>query len=219
MTTMPCGCVNEDIEEFGVKRCVAKCIPHWIHAMTDRERPELYYPRLVDNDNDTRASELFGTLRIPDASLGDRCLEVGCGCSPYVSVLRARGYQYVGTDSCRWAVDWMNRTYGKGTAFHVPVESSQPSNVSMILACHVLEHVVDPVHVLSNLCNALLSGGRLVVIVPDDRDLTNPDHLWFFNAEGLHKMITAAGFTVTEIHQKSIIAREDFIFCTALRVS
>ena len=71
--------------------------------------------------------------------------------------------------------------------------------------------------VLSNLRNTLLSGGRLVVLVPDDRDLTNPDHLWFFNVDGLQKMITAAGFTVTEIHQKSIVKHEDFIFCTALR--
>ena len=58
-------------------------------------------------------------------------------------------------------------------------------------------------------------GGELWIIVPDDSDPVNPDHLWFFTEATLRSTIEAAGLEVVRMAKRKYIERENFIYCRA----
>jgi len=75
----------------------------------------------------------------------------------------------------------------------------------LITAHFVLEHVADPVAVLSSLRACLAPGGRLFFTVPDPNgnpgDLLVVDHLNHFVPSSLHHALRVAGFGVVSLRQ------------------
>ncbi len=75
----------------------------------------------------------------------------------------------------------------------------------LITAHFVLEHVADPVAVLSDLARCLAPGGQLFFTVPDPvgnpGDLLVADHLNHFVPSSLDKALSAAGLHATSLRQ------------------
>jgi len=68
---------------------------------------------------------------------------------------------------------------------------------------------------VKKMANHLMPGGMLYILVPDDTDLTNPDHLWFFNRVSLARVMALAGLEVESIVLRQRVPHEQFIYCKA----
>jgi GT2 family glycosyltransferase len=75
-------------------------------------------------------------------------------------------------------------------------------NADMIVARHILEHMIDPADALTNWKNALKSGGTLLVAVPNELISQtipiNKEHKHAFTPESLKRLMELTGFTEIE---------------------
>jgi predicted SAM-dependent methyltransferase len=144
--------------------------------------------------------------RVPDLPSGARVVELGAGSGRFAEWARqTRGWAVTTVDgvgaaeSCgqdAWAITWA------GT-------------VDLIAAWQVLEHTLDPIHVLDTAYWLLRPGGTLALSVPNLASLERrvfgprwyawqPDvHLWHFTPRTLRALVARAGFTVVRVwHQR-----------------
>ncbi len=219
-----CGCVTGPDAKSGATRSFQKCHGH-VAERAAQPQGEAYYRSIGVLDaagrvrTDHYAAELLEAVGpLPDPpERSTLAVEVGCGLSPYVPLVRSAGYGYVGVEPDRWAADEMAKRFGAaviGSTFEAFVYSAVPM-VGLVLCCHTLEHMADAPAALSLMSRMLAPGGHLVLIVPDDTDLLNPDHLWFFSPESLYSCLTAAGFEVPTVAVRRHVERENFIYCVA----
>lgn len=234
MIQYPCGCINEVHSPSGVLRSVSKCKGHRKESRSPEFLGSTYYGELsaiVDGIPQCarylgELSEALGPFPWKDTELVDDswALEVGCGASMYMPGLLRAGYRCVGVDENEWAVRWTGSTFAVAT-YRCPIEAiwapSSPLRQSwdLILAAHVLEHLEDSPGAIAKLAGMLEPGGELWIIVPDDSDPVNPDHLWFWTESALQASLEAAGLVVDRLEVRKYIEREDFIYCRARRPS
>lgn len=222
MTTHPCGCVVAPSPTYGVLRSVAKCPKHRREHHDPATLDEAYYREngALDADAPVRyVGELVEALgELPEPSRQPAfAMEIGCGVSPYAGTLRALGYAYFGIDASPWAVAWMRRAFGQNAAGVADFESLRLSqgNYALILAAHVFEHLSYASTALQHAADCLAPGGELWLIVPDDEDQCNPDHLWFADESGWRRLVEAAGLVVERSTTIRRIERESFVYLKA----
>jgi len=82
----------------------------------------------------------------------------------------------------------------------------QKKNLNLMLACHVLEHLYDPVSTLDRLNACLEPGGHLLLEVPcaTAPDVLLPgwfsfEHLHYYRVEILEHLLTRTGFEIAEM--------------------
>lgn len=122
-------------------------------------------------------------------------LDYGCGLGQAsVCLTGAHGYD----------ASLQARTFAAQKGLHVYAETSQiPRDFFDIVICrHVLEHVPNPLEVLSLHRNVLKSGGRLKLILPREnhgKASYSPDHhmhLYSWNFRNINNLLNVAGFQV-----------------------
>lgn len=221
-----CGCINVIDPPSGVLRSVSKCAGH---RQDQKEAGELgpdYYRGLgtlnPDEPRDMTEARYVGQLTealgaIPRAARPNAItMEIGCGISPYMKAFCRAGYAYIGIEPSRWAAEWAREHLG---AFirNVPIEAAiLPYPIAdVILAAHVIEHLGDAPGIITGLAGMLNPGGELWIVVPDDTDPLNPDHLWFYNAATLHAGLQQSGLHVQSIATRKYIERENFLYARA----
>ena len=218
----PCGCVTGPDPAFGVTRSLEKCPGH-VAERAAQPTGEAYYRSIGILDakgavrEDHYCDELLeGIGQIPPpAGECPLAVEVGCGLSPYVRLVRAAGYAYMGIEPDPWAAAEMGRRFGAAVVQGTWEQFRSKLPADLLLCCHALEHMPDAPAALGRFHEMLVPGGHLVLLVPDDTDLVNPDHLWFFSPESLYSLLTLVGFTVPTISVHKRIERENFIYCVA----
>jgi len=160
-----------------------------------------------------------------------RIVDVGCAMGHFVAYAQSQGWDAIGVEPSAWAAEEGRRRHGvtihATTLDRAPIEAG---SCDAIHANHVLEHVVDPVALLTSAARLLRSGGRLVVEVPQelrrplfDRVLgglhpalyparaPDPTHVEFFSAAGLRAAAGRAGLEVerveTQRHERNTTSR------------
>lgn len=220
----PCGCEFIPDDRTGAMHRKKRCPGHQ-KAYRDPSKLEAgYYSELASLDaanmlaNSCRVTEMVDAIGpFPQPSGVVRCLEIGCGTSSYVGTLRMAGWQYVGMDISGWAVHW-NSVYWTAHGIHADWEQwSARWNFGLILCAHALEHMKDAPIAVKQMCDYLDHGGHTIILVPDDRDPVNPDHLWNFTDETLRRTIEFAGLEVLKLERRSVVEREDFLYAIARR--
>lgn len=219
MTVYSCGCVNRIDSATRILRCVSKCDGH----LAEAGRGGLsYFEELGAIRNGIPQCELY-ERELLDAlpeleslkSSGGQAIEIGCGTSGYIPFLLRAGFQYLGIDADDEAARWTRETFDVPT-IGLPFECSGPLEpVEMILSAHCLEHFKDAPAMLRKMWSLLKPGGHLVLIVPDDSDPTNPDHLWFFTVATLSAILKKTGFIQIRTAVRKRVDRENFIYCHA----
>jgi 2-polyprenyl-3-methyl-5-hydroxy-6-metoxy-1,4-benzoquinol methylase len=215
----PCGCVNQIHAPSGVLRSVEKCDKHRARQRRPETLERGYYEELGLLKGETpHVGQLVEALGpIPPAPDSDSlALEVGCGASPYVELLRDAGYCYLGIEPSEWAADWTRDRYGVAVRNATLEDSflSLPLH-RVILAAHVLEHLEDAPAAIVGLAAMLKPLGELWVVVPDDSDPINVDHLWFFTTSTLRSCLESAGLVVEQMAVRKYVKYENFIYCRA----
>lgn len=222
MNTLSCGCTVGPDPASGVTRALQKCDAHVEHR---RNQPtgSAYYRSLgvLDVKGEIRVGhhvdEMLDAIGdVPRGAPGAVALEIGGGVSPYVRLIQSAGYTYHGVELDPWAAQRIASTYGVTVRFAAYGPDTFPEEqFDLILSCHSLEHMDDAPATVRTMYRDLKPGGHLVLLVPDDTDLTNPDHFWFFNVSSLRLLLEETGFEVLNLVEKKVVERENFIYCVA----
>ena len=123
------------------------------------------------------------------AGAGGRVVDYGCADGPYRHLLGA-GTDYVGADLAGNPAATVT-VQGDGT-LPLPDDS-----VDVVLSTQVLEHVEAPLVYLAEAFRVLRPGGSLVLTTHGIMHLhRDPQDYWRWTSDGLHKVVTDAGFTV-----------------------
>ena len=225
MRTHGCGCTTTTDPTWGVTRAVTKCAEHVQYLKDHPSGGEAYYKTLGVFDaagnvcSDKYVYELSEALgALPGAPPGGGlAVEIGTGVSPYVFHLKQLGYYYVGFEPDPWAAQWMrdhHRVHMENRCFDA-LEAEAVGQASLVLCAHAAEHMPDSPGALGEMFKLLAPGRPLYLVVPDDTDLTNPDHLWFYNAVSLRSVLERIGFVDVVTAVKKVVPHENFIYCLA----
>lgn len=148
-------------------------------------------------------------------------LDVGCGEGFALAAMKTRGWAVKGIDFSLAGVSSMNPemvSFVKvGDTFPVLDALIQDNETfDLVWLSHVLEHVTDPVDLMSKLRKLMAPGAVLVVSIPNDGNefherllkdglikdrwwISPPDHLSYFTRESLEGFVKACGFHVRSI--------------------
>jgi 2-polyprenyl-3-methyl-5-hydroxy-6-metoxy-1,4-benzoquinol methylase len=157
------------------------------------------------------AQRMWGDLRVWEPSLADleprTLLDVGCATGDFAATLVDDGWAVRGVelaDSAR------SSARAKGVDA-VATLADAPADNGLITMFHVLEHVLDPVTMLSEAGERIAPGGRLVIEVPQWGSigriikrhrwsaLTPPEHLNFFDRTSIAYVLERTGWVVERI--------------------
>lgn len=218
MIRLACGCTLER-HPSGARHSTAKCKTHARKMRAPFDLEEAYYRELGLLSNPGlhagQFDEILGPIERPRNYKS--ALEIGCGLSPYAGMIEDAGWAYFGVDPSGWAVDEM-RLRGH-TVFRDDWEvMGEHVGFGLILCAHALEHMKDAPRALDKIGRTLVPGGFFYLIIPDDSDLVNPDHLWFFTEQSLWKCIQGAGMSIEYSCVRKLVAREKFIYVKARKI-
>lgn len=150
-----------------------------IDSTSERQRLEdvaaVYDPSNPDEEFDYFTKRLHREVLAPWL-VGERVLEMGCATGELTSLMASLADTYHVVEGSKHNIEVAAARLPDVTFFHALWEEFTPEEpyTDVLLVCS-LEHVDDPVGVLSNVRNWLAPSGRLHVIVP--------------NADSLHRMV------------------------------
>ena len=139
---------------------------------------------------------------LSESAIKGPILEVGCGGCEVLDRLKNLGHAVIGVDPSPVAKFW-----GQKKGISVLAESFNPlrhqKQFQMALCSDVLEHVENPVHFIQGMKSVVVSGGFVVVAVPDctlgirlgDVSFAMHQHLTYFSEHSLRVCLIAAGLT------------------------
>jgi SAM-dependent methyltransferase len=175
-----------------------------VKSVAERLRTRLAWS--FDQGSDFSPTEL--------ALQGGVALDIGCGDGPSMRKFRDAGFAAVGIepdpDARRNAIAAQVGEVYDGTGEELPV-ALEGRQFDVVLMSHMLEHCLEPAIVLRNAHRVLRRNGILVVEVPNNEVLgfsrfralwpwtDVPRHLHFFTPKSLHRLLEAAGFTVSRL--------------------
>jgi SAM-dependent methyltransferase len=223
-TRHACGCVTAPDLLSGVLRSISKCSGHLAEQNPVGQLGLAYYERIEAIVGGIpqcaklarQFAEALGPF--PRPLFGGRALEVGCGVSMYAHALIAAGYEYIGVEPDPFGAAWTRSTYDVAVIGERLEAAGLPeSHYALIVAAHCVEHMDDAPGAIRLLAATLRPGGELWIVVPDDSDPVNPDHLWIFNQDTLKSCVEVSGLTIERMAMRKYIERENFIYCRARR--
>jgi len=96
-----------------------------------------------------------------------RILDVGCSAAFFLSVAKERGWQPQGAEIARWAADFSRNELGIDV-FNGPLQDAQLSgdHFDVVFSSHVMEHIRQPLDLLTEMARVLRPGGAHVTVVP-----------------------------------------------------
>ena len=142
-------------------------------------------------------------------------LDVGCGLGYFARYMVQAGWHVVGIEPSHVA-QRVARSFGI-TIYSSIEECCEQTECRFdaVSLLHVLEHVIDPVSLLSSLRAIMDKEGLLVILVPNDFSslqehacqkldlepwwIAIPDHINYFNFESLRQFVERLGFQVVDM--------------------
>jgi len=171
----------------------------------------------------------YDIMRLP-ASAGARLLEIGCGSGVFLARMRNLGWKVSGIDPDPAAVSWAQRvhhldvTCGTWEQMRFPADS-----FDVITMNHVIEHVHDPVGLLTECQRMLRPGGNLVLTTPnadswghrmfagDWRGLEPPRHFMIFSTRNLEECTRRSNLETLTLRSISRWARNIFVLSKEIK--
>ena len=142
---------------------------------------------------------------------GRRLLDVGCSFGMLLAAARARGFSVEGLDLSLNAVRYAGEILGLRVSHGTILEAGLPAGAyDAVTMLNVLAHLADPAPTLAEALRVLRPGGVLALEVPNAafnllRRRFHPsafhasDHLVYFTAPALARLLGGAGFASVEI--------------------
>ncbi|MDQ6677834.1 MAG: class I SAM-dependent methyltransferase, partial [Acidobacteriota bacterium] len=157
--------------------------------------------------------------------LGERVLEIGAGTGNLTRPLAHRRKYYAATDIGMEHLEMLRNRFGHRPNLEVrecDVESAGDvafftGKVDTVVCLNVLEHVADADGAMRNVYNALVPGGRAVVLVPQGQEIFGTldvalGHTMRYSQPQLRERMARAGFTVERIVEFNRVSRPGWWF-------
>jgi hypothetical protein len=211
----PCGC-ESFTHETGILRSHSKCEFHTAAQRRPQDLGEDYYEELAKIGSTHHVDEIREALGpFPVAVRSKLALEIGPGVSQYVKPIQEAGWKYHAVDASSWACRHLRVNHGAIATVATIEQFHTQQKYDFLLCAHVLEHLEDAPRMLVKMNWLTEPGAECWIIVPDDSDPVNPDHLWFFTEATLADLLEASGFHLDKIATYQHIAREKFVYARA----
>jgi 2-polyprenyl-3-methyl-5-hydroxy-6-metoxy-1,4-benzoquinol methylase len=146
----------------------------------------------------------------------NRALDICAGIGIYAPLLLRRGYHYEAVEMDIWASRYIEGAYG-GPVHRCRFEDFEGSPYDVIVMAHGLEHCDDAPMMLEKCFQLLKEGGLFCLLIPDNTDLANPDHQWFFTEAAVQRWVEEVGFSEVKTITKRVVPWENFIYLFASR--
>jgi 2-polyprenyl-3-methyl-5-hydroxy-6-metoxy-1,4-benzoquinol methylase len=208
---MECRCEFGD-HESGARYRRFRCQKHRSSRPVTNVFTEESYRRMGSFDEKkTHINEFIAGFGEMGSGAGS-VLEIGCGISQYVKMCLEKGFRYEGCDTSKFACEWMKNTYGVRMYQKDFEVLSIQGQYDIVIAAHVLEHAKNAAKMMEKVSSAIIPGGLLYLLIPDDADLENQDHNWFFTEESAMSMMKLNGFEVLSSRVFRIVSHENFMY-------
>jgi 2-polyprenyl-3-methyl-5-hydroxy-6-metoxy-1,4-benzoquinol methylase len=168
-----------------------------------------------------RTSRLRLEMLSEHARGGRRLLDVGCGKGQFVRVAREEGWDAWGVELDEGACAYAHRELGLNTVLHGSLGHPDLSGrFDVITLWDVIEHVDDPVGILTDVARHLSDNGVVAIRTANIRSWTfdrhrsrwwafGSDHRFYFSPQSLAAAMRAAGLTVLGVFNREPIERPD----------
>ena len=132
-----------------------------------------------------------------------KLLDVGCGHGFFLQLAKTSGFAVKGVDISRDCVSYAQQIYGLDVFCGQIQEADIPSASFDVVTCYeVLEHVLSPKGLLTEIRRVLCLGGLLCIAVPNVESYAarhNPNwwheyHLFHFSRQTLPRYLEETGF-------------------------
>lgn len=207
-----CGCRLDRHDQTWALYCTFKCKSHRRIQNTTTHLAQDYYHELQGDDKTIHIGQFienFGELQQVES---DSVLEIGAGTSQYVPMFLSKGYTYAAVEPSVYAADWINSKYGV-TVHNTAFESFKTDKqYDIVFSAHCLEHFKNAIAELHHMKRLLKPNGLLYVLIPDDSDLSNSDHYWFFNTSSISEAFELLDMEVVSIKLNRYVPKENFIY-------
>jgi SAM-dependent methyltransferase len=218
------GCGHDDVELWGNKLLACNSCGSWHARGTNAADYDAVYTTPEYQDAQQRAlarvsdwSTLvhhatyapFFENSLTESSGDNLLLDVGCGVGRFLRAAQTQGWKVRGIDVSEEAI-----ISGKiGADFAMSTESLSEIAASgvrfnAVTAFEVLEHLTQPINLISDMMHVLKPGGRVFCTVPNREsasvvstnrpDWLPPIHLQFFTAMGVRRLFERAGVQEVE---------------------
>jgi SAM-dependent methyltransferase len=154
-----------------------------------------------------------------------RLLEIGCGNGSRMSIFARRGWvvegQEIDPDAARVVRARGHRVH-EGLLENVGL---QAETYDVVIADHVIEHVIDPLSLVRECYRVLKPGGRIILAAPNTGSVGHarfgeywvgldvPRHLWGFRLSSLSALLAKAHFHF--VQGRSTAANAEFFFAVS----
>jgi len=158
-----------------------------------------------------RAELDSAAMYLPALQAPSRLLDVGCGSGVMLARMQSLGWQVEGVEVDPGAVE-AARSRGVPVRLGTLEQQGYPENLfDAVHSAHVIEHVHEPMRLLSECCRVLKPGGTLVNLTPNVEgwghrrygaawlNLDPPRHLTLFSTTTLKRAAEQSGFTVRRL--------------------
>lgn len=149
---------------------------------------------------------------VSDLAPGRRLLDVGCGYGFYAREASDRGFEVDALELSGFERRCTHQIAGvQPEAVTFEEFETEPDSYDVILMSQILEHVVDPVEWIEKAGRLVAPEGILALALPNfdsflrrllgagDPLVHPPDHLNYFNDQGLAKLLSRRSFGVTSL--------------------
>lgn len=118
-----------------------------------------------------RRTELKHVCEILEKEKGKRILDYGCNTGFLLKMINKRcpSNELCGADINPYALDYAKKKYPNFSFFRIDGKFFENEKFDVVIVSHVLEHVHEREKFLSNLDKILKNGGKLIVLVPQER--------------------------------------------------
>jgi 2-polyprenyl-3-methyl-5-hydroxy-6-metoxy-1,4-benzoquinol methylase len=158
-----------------------------------------------------------------------KLLDIGCGTGLFLARMQRLGWSVMGVEPDSTGARIAQECYGL-EVFQGTLEDAHfpEGTFDVVTMNHVIEHVHNPIVILSECWRVLKNGGIIVVTTPNIEslahkifkhcwfDLDPPRHLYLYNPHTLARLFERAGFTSIQIRSVTRNAYSRFLFSLSL---
>lgn len=144
----------------------------------------------------------------------DDVIDAGCGVGYGSALLAARANSVYAIDISEDAIAYANKYWAKPNISHAVEDLSffsiaKPQRFDAIVAFEVIEHLIEPRLFLMRAFEALKSGGRIFVSVPNENVIPhtvslNPFHFKHYTIIEIRNLMLECGFDVKKVASQNI---------------
>jgi SAM-dependent methyltransferase len=199
-------------ESFSIETCMDCGLGH---TLPSPEIIERYYGPIYYSGRHGFSSQFCAKrrARLVSSIMGEggegSLLDVGCGDGAFLLEIAKKGWQCAGTER--------NPALPRETGLIVEesIGEIRPAGpFECVTFWHSLEHMSNPISVLTEISDVLTPSGKLLVAVPDNGGfqakifkhkwfhLDVPRHLYHFNYDALSRLLTRTGFRITHCYHQ-----------------